>query len=71
MLNSESWYKNNDTDIIWWLDQPDVIGEFVFSFDRKKRFNLFSDYPHELTREQKKAFDMENPFWANFFSDRR
>ena len=71
MLNSESWYKNNDTDIIWWLDQPDVIGEFVFSFDRKKRFNLFADYPQKLTRAQKTAFDKENPFWADFFSDRR
>ena len=33
-------------------------------------FNLFKDYPHELTDEQKKIFDEKEPFWADFFKDR-
>lgn len=36
-------------------------------FDRKTQFNMFRDYPHALTPEQKKIFDEENPYWADFF----
>lgn len=52
------------------LDNPDVVGEWVFSFDKETEFNMFRDYPHELTAEQKKIFDEENPYWAEFFKDR-
>lgn len=68
MLNS--WYKNETTDVIWWKD-TDAKGEWIFSFDKEKEFNMFADYPHKLTPEQKKIFDKENPYWANFFEDRQ
>lgn len=71
MAQLNKFYKENDTDKIWWLDNPEVKGEFVFSFDKKKTFNLFADYPHALTKEQKEIFDKENPYWAEFFSDRQ
>lgn len=61
--------KNEKTDKIWWVDNPDVKGEHLFSFDKKKVFNLFEDYPHNLTKAQKETFDKENPFWADFFSE--
>ena len=64
------WYKNNPDDKIWWLDNPEVKGEWVFSFDKKTEFNMFRDYPHALTPEQKKIFDEENPYWKEFFKDR-
>ena len=71
MKNNDKWYKNEPADQIWWLDNSDErVGEFIFSFDRKKTFNLFADYPGKLTPEQKKIFDKENPYWAVFFSDR-
>ena len=54
-----------------WVDNPDQFGEMNFTFDGKKIFNLFQDYPHELTEEQKALFDKENPFWADFFKDRK
>lgn len=54
-----------------WVDNPDQIGEMNFTFDGKRIFNLFQDYPHELTEEQKALFDKENPFWADFFKDRQ
>lgn len=67
---SNSFYKNNPDDVIWWLDNSDRIGEWVFSFDKREIFNLFADYPHKLSPEQKKIFDAENPDWAEFFKDR-
>ena len=64
------FYKNNKTDKIWWLDNTETVGEWIFSFDKKKLFNMFADYPHNLTKEEKEIFDKENPFWADFFKDR-
>ena len=60
MAQPSKFFKNNPDDKIWWL----------FSFDKKHIFNMFRDYPHELTDEQKKIFDEENPYWADFFKDR-
>ena len=65
------FYKENENDKIWWVDNPEMIGEFLFSFDCKKTFNLFQDYPWKLTAAQKEMFDKENPYWANFFKDRK
>lgn len=53
-----------------WIDNPNRVGEMLFTFDGERVFNLFRDYPHELNDEQKMAFDNENPFWADFFKDR-
>lgn len=64
------FYKENETDKIWWVDVLDSVGQFLFSFDKKEIFNLFADYPHNLTLEQKKIFDKENPYWKDFFKDR-
>lgn len=63
------FYKEKSGDKVWWLDN-DSIGEFVFSFDRKKTYNLFQDYPHKLSVEEWKTFNRENPYWENFFKDR-
>jgi hypothetical protein len=67
---SNNWYKNEATDQIWWKDTPGQIGLWLFSFDKKKVFNMFKDYPHNLTSEQKAIFDKENPEWKDFFKDR-
>lgn len=70
-MQSDRWYKDNSDDKIWWLDNSDeIIGEWIFSFDKKKRFNMFDDYPHKLSKEEKEIFDKENPYWAEFFIDR-
>lgn len=69
---SDNWYKNKPTDHIWWLDNSDErVGEWIFSFDRKHTFNMFADYPKKLTPDQKRIFDNENPFWADFFRNRK
>lgn len=65
-----NFYKNDETDKIWWVDNPETIGLHLFSFDKKKIYNLFADYPHNLTAEEKEIFDKENQFWKDFFKDR-
>ena len=61
MAQKQRFYKNNRSDVIWWLDNSDVVGEFVFTFDKKNLFNMFADYPHKLTSEQKEIFDKKIP----------
>lgn len=60
------WYKNKDTDKVWWFDDLESVGEPKFSFDRKKVFYLYRDYP-KLSKKQKEIFDKENPYWKEFF----
>ena len=69
-LKNYEWYKNNPDDKIWWVEDHEKVCEWLFSFDKKHIFNMFRDSPHELTDEQKKIFDEENPYWADFFKDR-
>ena len=65
------WFKNEETDTIWWLDNGDEVnGAFVFSFDKKKKYNLFADYPHNMKPEEVVIFNNENPFWQDFFKER-
>ena len=71
-MQNNKWYKDEPTDKIWWLDNTDEkVGEWIFSFDKEMTFNMFADYPHKLTPEQKEIFDKENPYWADFFKDRK
>lgn len=67
---TRDFYKEHKRDKVWWIDTSDYDGVFEFSFDKKKVFNLFRDYPYKLTKEQKEIFDRENPFWADFFKRR-
>lgn len=67
----EFFYKKDADDQIWWYENVDSKGAMEFSFDKKKVYNLFSDYPYALSTEEKEIFDRENPYWADFFSDRK
>ena len=61
------FYKDSEESKVWWIDKIGVIGEFLFSFDKKKIYNLFLDYPHNMTEEEVRIFDRENPYWRDFF----
>lgn len=63
-------YKKKPGDIVDWVDN-NKIGFFEFTFDGGETvFNLYQDYPWRLTPEQKRIFDQENPFWAEYFKSR-
>ena len=62
-------YKKNQNDKIYWLSKKEqTVGDFLFSFDLKKIYNLYTDYPHNLTTKEQDIFDKENPFWVKYFS---
>ena len=86
------WYKENQSDQIWWgtvyygisvddiksgrvsdSDFNDAMGwgDHVFSFDKKKGYWLFRDYPWALSQREKEIFDKENPYWKDFFRARQ
>ncbi len=54
-----------------WIENPETVGEMLFTFDGKQIFNLYRDYPYALTPEQKQIFDEANPFWAHYFRNRK
>lgn len=62
------WYKEDEKGRVWWIDKLNSFGEYMFSFDRKKIYHLFGDYPHNLTKEEKAIFDEDEPFWRDFFN---
>ena len=70
-MRNRKFYKEDPNDKIWWVDNKETLGEWEFSFDKKTVFNLFQDYPHKLSKEQKELFDRENPDWRDFFADRK
>ena len=69
LLNQNNIIANNKP--IWWVDNTDETGVWLFSFDKVKIYNLFADYPHKLSAMERRIFDAENPFWRDFFSDRK
>lgn len=68
-MSKVKFYKNNPTDKIWWVDDG-KIGTNAISFDKKTILHLYRDYPHKFSREQVELFQKENPYWADYFSDR-
>lgn len=68
--NDYTYYKKNNNDLIWWIRNQGKKGELLFSFDKKKIYNAWIDYPYNLTKEEKDIFDRENPYWRDFFMNR-
>lgn len=64
------FYKKKKNNKIWWVDYVDEKGRLSVSFDKKKIFSLWADYPKKFSKEEKELFDKENPYWANFFKPR-
>ena len=60
------FYKNKSSDKICWLDNPDVVGEWIFTFDKKRLFNLFGDYSYGLS-EVERAILMRKILFGKIF----
>lgn len=58
------FHKHNQTNQIWWGKDE------TFTFDKKTIYGLWSDYPDNLSPEEKEIFDEENPDWVEYFDDR-
>lgn len=69
-MDNRRFYKNKPTDTIWWVESEHV-GEHLFTFDKKRIFNLFADYPWKLSIKEKEIFEKENQEWAEYFKDRK
>lgn len=55
---------------IWWARSLKYIGRHYFTFDKQNFYNLFSDFPYKLTKEEIKIFIEDEPYWADFFESR-
>lgn len=69
-MKNRIFYKNEPKSKVFWVDDPETTGVLEFSFDKKRVFNLFQDYPYALTDQEKAIFDKSEPYWAEFFKDR-
>lgn len=57
---------------VLWVERNDhTKGRLEVTFDQKKIYNLWSDYPDNMTKEEVEIFDEEEPFWAGYFSYRK
>lgn len=70
MKNKLNFYKEHKDDKVYWVDNSGTMGEFLFSFDKKKVYNLFRDYPEKLSKQEKSIFDKENRYWKDFFQNK-
>ncbi|MBT8853752.1 hypothetical protein BTH55_03010 [Lactobacillus delbrueckii subsp. bulgaricus] len=72
--------KDKPSNKIWHVEHVTVpkgggpavrdTGRLEISFDKKKIYNLWTDYPDKFTPEEIEIFKKEEPYWANFFKAR-
>lgn len=58
------FYKLNPNDKIWWVDNPEYLGIRLFTFDKKKIYTFYRDYPEKLSDEELRIFNEEFPVLA-------
>lgn len=56
---------------IWEVPLLNNVGQLLYTFDKRKVYNLWIDYPWEFSKQELEIFEKEVPFWADFFSDRK
>lgn len=69
-VSNKAFYKENPGDKIWWVDDIETTGPMEISFDKKKIYNLWLDYPWNMTPEEVELFNKENPEWAKLLAGR-
>lgn len=64
------FYKKNESDTIWWVNNPNEKGKMEFTFDKKTIYNLYQDYKN-LPQDLKEIFNKENPYWDEYFNGKK
>lgn len=67
MKETPIFYKENPKNKFWWVEYEGMIGTLQISFDKKKIYNLFTDYPSKFSNEEVAIFKKEQPYWDKFF----
>ncbi|MCD5440287.1 DUF7675 family protein [Lactobacillus delbrueckii] len=65
-----TFYRNKRGDKVWRVDRVDEIGGIEVSFDKKKIYNLWTDYPSKFSAEEIEIIKKEMPYWVDFFKSR-
>ncbi|HCJ90592.1 MAG TPA: hypothetical protein DHV71_01700 [Acidaminococcaceae bacterium] len=60
------WDKSAPESRVWWKETPGVTGELIFSFDKKKEYSFYRDFPEKLTPEELKIFREDEPVLGKF-----
>ena len=69
VASMENFYKNNPNSRVWWLAKDECdFDEFLFSFDKKKIYNLYEDYGHNMTDEEMEILNEDEPEMARLVS---
>lgn len=65
--NNYIFYKDEPGDKIFSVEREGDTseGEYLFSFDEKKVYNFWEDYPDKLTPEEVEIFKKERPIMAS------
>jgi hypothetical protein len=69
--NGLDLYKDDESRKIWLVESPNSKGEYLFTFDCKKVFNFFKDFPEKLTEEEVAIFTAEYPELAALKTPRK
>lgn len=72
------FYKSNKYGKIWNVSTGEIIGNelylergpYYFTFDKKKIYNFWTDFPQELTLDELRTFALEKPIMAKRLSDK-
>ena len=63
-------FKESKKHKIWQVNEKDAIGSLLITFDKKKVYNLWTDFPLKFKQSEIEIIKEEMPYWYDFFNDR-
>ncbi|MCD7975123.1 MAG: hypothetical protein LUF25_04985 [Phascolarctobacterium sp.] len=69
------FWKRSPENKIWGvsevIDSDRMPGRILISFDKKKFYNIYGDYPAKMSEEERKIFEKEYPDWVAWLNGRK
>lgn len=69
------FWKRSPGNKIWgvseMIDSDRMPGRMLISFDKKKFYNIYGDYPNKMTEEERKIFEEEYPDWVDWLNGKK